>query len=184
MSSCVARTAIGRVTPDRLPDPISIAVFVAELLDRVGVPYVIGGSFASSLHGEPRSTNDIDVVLDLRAEKIAALIDGLRDECYVDADAAREAVESGGSFNIVHIGTAVKIDAFIAGTDAFDRQRLARRQPIQIPISESEDATVFVDTAENTIIRKLERFRRGGEVSERQWRDVLGILRVASRAAR
>jgi hypothetical protein len=166
------------VTPDRLPDPVSVAVSVTELLDRVGIPYVIGGSFASSLHGEPRSTNDVDVVVDLRDDQIAALIVGLRGEYYVDEDAVVEAVGSGGSFNIIHMSTAVKIDVFVAGEDAFDRERLARRQLLRIPAAAGKDATVFVDTAEDTILRKLEWFRRGREVSERQWRDALGILRT------
>lgn len=166
------------MTPDRLPDPISVAVSVTELLDRVGIPYVIGGSFASSLHGEPRSTNDVDLVVDLRDDQIAALIVGLRGEYYVDEDAVDEAVASSGSFNIIHMSTAVKIDVFVAGEDAFDRERLARRQLLRIPAAVGKDATVFVDTAEDTILRKLEWFRRGGEVSERQWRDVLGILRT------
>lgn len=178
MASCVARTESGRVTPDRLPDPIAVAVIVAELLDRAGIRYVIGGSFASSVHGEPRSTNDVDIVMDLSEDQAAALIAGLRDEYYVDAGAVGEALEVGGSFNIIHIPTAVKIDVFIAGEDVLDRARLERRQVLRIPATAGTEAVVYVDTPEDTIIRKLEWFRRGGESSERQWRDVLGVLRT------
>lgn len=178
MSSYVARIEICRVTPDRLPDPIAVAVFMAELLDRIGIQYVIGGSFASSVHGEPRSTNDVDIVTDLREGQAASLIAGLRDEYYVDADAVREALAAGGSFNIIHTGTAVKIDMFIAGEDALDRERLERRQVLRIPVTAGKESVVYVDTPEDTIIRKLEWFRRGGESSERQWRDVVGVLRT------
>lgn len=178
MSSYVARIESCRVTPDRLPDPIAVAVFMTELLDRIGIQYVIGGSFASSVHGEPRSTNDVDIVTDLREDQAASLIAGLRDEYYVDADAVREASEVGGSFNIIHTGTAVKIDMFVAGEDALDRARLERRQVLRIPVAPGKEVAVYVDTPEDTIIRKLEWFRRGGESSERQWRDVVGVLRT------
>lgn len=178
MSSYVARIESCRVTPDRLPDPIAVAVFMTELLDRIGIQYVIGGSFASSVHGEPRSTNDVDIVTDLREDQAASLIAALRDEYYVDADAVREALEVGGSFNIIHTGTAVKIDMFVAGEDALDRARLERRQVLRIPVAPGKEVAVYVDTPEDTIIRKLEWFRRGGESSERQWRDVVGVLRT------
>lgn len=178
MISYNVRTETWRVTPDRLPDPIAVAVLMAELLDRIGIKYVIGGSFASSVHGEPRSTNDIDIVTDLREDQADALIAGLRDEYYVDADAVREALVVGGSFNIIHTGTAVKVDMFIAGEDALDRERLERRQVLRIPVTTGKEPAVYVDTPEDTIIRKLEWFRRGGESSERQWRDVVGVLRT------
>lgn len=178
MTLCVARTETYRVTPDRLPDPIAVAVLMAELLDRIGVAYVIGGSFASSVHGEPRSTNDVDIVTDLREGQADALIAGLHDEYYVDAEAVREALAVGGSFNIIHTATAVKVDMFIAGEDDLDRERLERRQVLRIPVTGGKEAAVYVDTPEDTIIRKLEWFRRGGESSERQWRDVVGVLRT------
>jgi hypothetical protein len=166
------------MTPDRFPDPIEVAVSVATLLDRTGVPYVIGGSIASSLHGEPRSTNDVDFVVDLREEHIRGLLAGLGDEYYVDSPAVHDAVASSGSFNVIHLNTAVKVDMFVIGDDAFDRERLTRRQPVRLSRSDEKNTTIYLDTAEDTIVRKLEWFRRGGEVSERQWRDVLGIMRL------
>ena len=163
--------------PGTLPDPIAVAASVAECLERIGVPYVIGGSFASSLYGEPRSTNDVDVVTDLQRPTALAFVDALGDGFYVDAGAAIDAVDSGQSFNIVHIGSAVKVDIFIAGSDLLDRERLRVRRRVEI---QATDAPVglFIDTPEHTVLRKLEWYRRGGESSERQWRDVLGVLRV------
>jgi hypothetical protein len=91
--------------------------------------------------------------------------------------AAAEAALTGGSFNIVHIDTAVKVDVFVAGADPLDRERLRRRQAFYLQLPEGR-ATVCVDTPENVILRKLECCRRGEESSERQWRDVLAVLDV------
>ena len=164
------------MAPDTLPDPIAVAVAFSAALERLGIRYLIGGSFASSIHGEPRSTNDIDVVADVRLEHVPPFVEMLGQEYYVSADTMRDAVQSGGSFNVIHLHGGIKVDVFIAGRDAFDQERLLQR----VPVNPSADAsqTLYVDTPEYSILRKLEWFRRGGEVSERQWRDVLGILRV------
>lgn len=167
------------MAPDSLPEPIGVAGLVAAHLARIGVLYVIGGSFASSVHGEPRSTNDIDMVVDLRAVDIDAFIDAMSSEWYVSRDAVVEAVRAGGTFNVIHMPTAVKVDIFVAGLDAFDRARLQRRVPVAFS-SGAKPVTLFVDTAEDTILRKLEWYRRGGETSERQWRDVSGIVNAQS----
>jgi hypothetical protein len=165
------------VTPEALPDPVAVAVSIAEALNRVGVRYVVGGSFASSLYGEPRSTNDIDVVADLSAEKVQPLADALGPEYYISVPAADEAVRTGGSFNIIHMRTAVKVDLFIAGSDSLDRERLRRRRHVNVS-GDEPSTSLFVDTPEDTILRKLEWFQRGGRSSERQWRDVVGVLRI------
>jgi len=140
---------------------------------------VIGGSFASSVHGEPRSTNDVDMVADLRRRDIDAFIAAIGSDCYVARDAVVEAVGTRGAFNVIHMPTAVKVDIFIPGRDALDRERLKRRMPVSFS-SGSDAVTLFVDTPEDTILRKLEWYRRGGESSERQWRDVVGIVNAQS----
>jgi hypothetical protein len=103
-------------------------------------------------------------------------VEALHAEYYVSTQAARAALRSGDSFNAIHLRTAVKVDVFPVGRDSFDLERLRRRQRIQL--STDPPVHVFVDTPEHSILRKLEWFRRGGEVSERQWQDVQGILRV------
>jgi hypothetical protein len=163
------------MAPDSLPDPIAAATRVADVLDRIGVTYVIGGSFASSVHGEPRSTNDVDMVADLHDADVDAFIEGIGSGCYVSRDTMIDAVRTGGTFNVIEISSAMKIDIFVAGSDAFDRERLRRRVGITFS-SGPQATTLFVDTAEDTILRKLEWYRRGGESSERQWRDVMGIV--------
>jgi hypothetical protein len=178
MNSFAARTANSRVTPDQPPDAIGVALFVTGVFTRLNVPYLIGGSFASSLYGEPRSTNDIDIVVDLEQSQVTPLATALAasGECYFDEDAMRTAVDRGQSFNIIHLVTAVKVDVFVAGTDVFDRERLQRRRRIEL--QQGSANVVYVDTPEATILRKLEWYRRGGESSERQWRDVISVLRA------
>ena len=164
------------MTPERPPDPVRVAVAFARLLERLDVSYLVAGSLASSVHGEPRATNDIDIVADLTPEHVRPLLAALGAEHYVGPDAVRDAVERGGSFNVIELATAVKVDVFVAGDDPFDAERLSTRQ--RAMIWTEPPLEVFLDTAEHTVLRKLEWYRRGGEVSERQWRDVLGVLRV------
>jgi hypothetical protein len=164
------------MAPDALPDPIQIAVDVGSLLDRLGVSYLVAGSLASSVHGEPRSTNDVDLVANLALEQVAPLLAALEDAYYMSADAVREAVRTGGTFNLIHFATAVKVDVFVTGGDVFDAERLSRRKRVQLAVGSQGE--LWVDLPEYTVLRKLEWYRRGGEVSERQWRDVLGVLRA------
>ncbi len=125
---------------------------------------------------------DVDVVTDLSPEVIAPLVGALRPDYYVDDDAVRDAVRAGDAFNAVHVRARIKVDFFVAGTDAFERERLQRR--IAAPVGSAPAGTLWIDTAEHTMLRKLEWYRRGGEISDRQWRDVLCDRRAAGRYAR
>lgn len=154
-------------------DPIEVAVDTGARLDALGVAWVIGGSIASSVHGEPRSTQDADMVVALQASHVAPFAKALGGDYYIDVDAMRLAVTTGESFNAVHFDSAIKVDFFVAGDDPFESERLQNRQRIDTPCG-----VLYVDTAENTLLRKLEWYRRGGEISERQWRDVQAIARI------
>jgi hypothetical protein len=164
------------MAPDQHPDPIALALDVAAILERLGIPYLVGGSLASSIHGELRSTNDVDFVADVRPSHIAPLLQALLEEFYVSEEAMREALRFGTSFNAIHLPTAVKVDVFIAGGDPFNAERLEHRQ--RVLVRADPPGELFLDTAEHSVLRKLEWYRRGGEVSDRQWRDVLGVLRA------
>ena len=89
------------MAPEGLPDPLRVALVFAAILDRLGVPYVTAGSFASSLHGEPRSTDDVDLVADLRAGHAAPLVSALRGAWYVSEEVVGDAIARGASFNAI-----------------------------------------------------------------------------------
>src|SRR5688572_16945776 len=132
-------------------EPVGIAIDVGVQLDRLGVAWVTGGSLASSVHGEPRATQDVDIVVALRARHVKPLVKALGRDYYVDADAIRAAVKEAGSFNAIHFASAIKADFFVAGDDAFEAERLANRQRVETP-----GGVLYVDTAEHTMLRKLE----------------------------
>jgi hypothetical protein len=159
--------------PNELQDPVAIALHVGALLDALRLPWVTGGSIASSVHGEPRATQDVDMVVALQVRHVKRLVTALGRDYYIDADAMRVAVREAASFNAVHFASTIKVDFFVAGDDPFEAERLANRQRVETP-----DGALYVDTAEHTLLRKLEWYRRGGEASERQWRDVQAIARI------
>lgn len=154
-------------------DAITIALQVTSALDALGVVHTIGGSIASSMAGEPRSTIDVDIVADLKAEHVAGLVAALQQDFYLDETALRRAVADLSSANLIHHETSIKIDLFIAGGTPLDRQQLARRLRVDVG-----GRTLHVHPPEDILLQKLRWYRKGGEVSDRQWRDVVGIVRV------
>lgn len=155
-------------------DPISTALLVTEALDALGIPHSIGGSIASSFAGEPRSTVDIDIVAAIEERHVDALVAALAPEFYADADSVRRAIRSRSSTNLIHQQTHVKVDLFIAGGSPLDARQLARRQAVDL----GEGRRVHVHPPEDILLQKLRWFRLGGEVSDRQWRDIAAIVRV------
>jgi hypothetical protein len=158
-------------------DPIAVAVSVARALDALGVAHTIGGSIASSFAGEPRSTVDIDVIAALRESDIPTLVSALSADFYVNEEALRRAVRERGSANLIHQTTQLKIDIFVAGGTPLDEQQLRRRQEVDV----GAGRTLYVHPPEDILLQKLRWFRKGGETSDRQWRDILGIIRVQGR---
>jgi hypothetical protein len=149
-----------------------LATIVSEL-DRFGIPHMLAGSFASTYHGDPRTTNDIDLVIDPSRDALEAFVAGLDPErFYVGSAAARTAFERRGQFNVVLLDSGWKADLIVRKDRPFSHSEFGRRQPAEIA-----GVSLFVATAEDTIIAKLE-WARAGE-SERQVRDVVGILEVA-----
>ncbi len=160
-----------------MPNEIArITLLVAHALEQVGVPYAVGGSLASSLHGVMRSTFDVDIVADMREEHIQPLVAALSKEFYVDDEMMRDALRRRSSFNLIHYETAFKVDIFIRKMRPFDQMQLERRK-LSVIVADPEQS-VYVISPEDTILAKLEWYRLGGQVSEQQWRDVLGILKV------
>lgn len=158
-------------------EPLAVISEVVAALERLGIGYVIGGSFASSVHGVPRATNDVDLVADVRYEHVEAVVAALRDEFYIDRTAVRRAIEHGSSFNLIHYGTVFKVDVFVQGADGFRRAQLARGNTITV-----RGRSLRVLSPEDTVLAKLHWYREGGGVSERQWRDVLAVIAVQGEA--
>ncbi|MBX7235657.1 MAG: hypothetical protein K1X65_14820 [Caldilineales bacterium] len=158
------------------PEPIAVTLLVVEALESLGVSYVIGGSLASTLHGMARATLDSDLVADLQLQHVKSLVALLHDRFYIDESAAREAIQLHRSFNIIHLPTMFKVDIFIPKQRAFDQAQLSHR--VMHRVSTEPGRSIYVSSPEDTILAKLEWYRLGGEVSERQWRDVVGIVSV------
>ena len=159
-----------------LAESISVTLLVADALADLGVPYAIGGSLASAVHGVMRATMDADLVADLRPEHVEPLAQALGEVFYADAEMMRNAIRRHSSFNVIHLDTMFKVDVFVAKPRAFDRSQLARRQ-LHL-LSEDPERQAYVTSAEDIILAKLEWYRMGGDISDRQWRDVLGVLKV------
>lgn len=157
------------------PDPWLAAAVVAHALDELGIRYVIGGSLASGIVGEPRYTADVDMVVELRESQVDPLIEKLTPRFYVPSGLLRRAARQQTSANLIDNDTGLKVDLFVAGGTALDPDTLNRRVATT---SEGVAAPLYVQSAEDVILHKLRWYRRGGEVSDRQWRDVLGVIRL------
>ena len=160
-------------------NPWSAVAEVARVFEALGLRYAVGGSLASSVAGEPRSTQDADISVDLRPEHVDALLDGLSGRFYVPADRLRRAARERLSVNLIHLETALKVDIFVAGGTPIDEDVLRRRVPFSPP---SAHQRLYIYTPEDVLLHKLRWYRNGGGTSERQWRDVIGNLRVQGSA--
>ena len=148
---------------------------VVEALENLGVNYHIGGSVASSIYGIIRATIDADLVANLELKHVRPLVKLLEADYYIDEDSVRDAVKRRGSFNAIYLDTMLKVDVFIPKSRLFDQEELRR---IQLQPLIEGFRPFYVASPEGTILNKLEWYRMGGEVSDRQWNDILGVLKV------
>lgn len=159
--------------------PLDLLERVAAMLDDLGIPYALGGSLASSFIGEPRSTVDVDIAIDLDPAAAERLLDCVAAQFYVPVTAARAAIAAHSSFNAVDVERGLKVDVFVLGGGTLDRRQIERRVFVTVP---GIDRPIAVTSPEDQVLRKLDWYRSGGGVSEHQWRDVIGILRVHGEA--
>lgn len=155
-------------------NPVEILIYVARSFEDIGARYVFVGSIASSHHGLPRATNDVGLVSDLSLAQVAPFIKAFEKDFYVDETSVRRALQTSRSFNLVHFESSLKVDVFSPVPNGFGRQSLRRRQAELI----DENRKVFIATAEDTLLAKLDWFVKGGGTSDRQWSDIAGIIKV------
>lgn len=159
-----------------LAEPVQITRQIAQEFDRLEIKYFVGGSLASSLHGIPRATHDVDMIADIKEEHIPFLVKALESDFYIDTDMIREAIQHRSLFNVIHLNTMFKVDVFILKSDKVSQKEMVRREQYQI--ADDPLHTLYLASAEDVILHKLYWFQLGDRVSERQWHDVLGVIQV------
>lgn len=157
-------------------DPRRVAIAAAQALETAGVPYAIGGSMASSIHGEPRSSLDVDIVVHLQSNDVFKAFLALNVEFTVDRNAMNDAVRTRDTFSAIHREQHFKVDFFVRPDSAFAREEIRRAWRVQL-LTEL-DSSVYVASPEDIVLQKLVWYRMTDETSDRQWRDVLGVLKL------
>lgn len=158
------------------PDIIAALDMVTGCFEKVGITYYIGGSVASSAYGIARATMDVDLVADIKIGQVNLLVKALETGYYIDAEMIREAIHRSTSFNLIHLETMIKIDVFVVKDQPYDSEALARR--CADTLDEESSREFYLSSAEDIILSKLRWYQGGGRVSEQQWKDVLGVLKV------
>ncbi len=161
-------------SPDHNPQDLAVLSQLIEVLDQLGIQYAIGGSLASSTYGMVRFTQDADITVPPFIGKIIPFVKRVESRFYVSQEAVMQANHLRTSFNLIHFDTAFKIDVFVEKDTAFDRGLLLRRTSLVLSGIDSPSFS-FV-SPEDVILLKLRWYSEGGEVSERQWRDIMGVL--------
>ena len=159
-----------------LSDAPQAVADIVGIFERLGIEYRIGGSVASSTLGNFRATNDVDIVADLKRDQTGAFIAALAGKFYVDEEYILEAVDRARGFNLIHLETMIKVDIFPVKPHPFSQTAFRRKHTSLLIEDPPLEADLF--TPEDVILSKLEWYEMGGRVSERQWADILGVLRV------
>lgn len=162
-----------------LAEPVQITRRIAVVFEKLKIPYYVVDSLASSFHGIPRATADVDLIAGLKEQHIQSLVNSLQNDFYVDEDRIRMAILDRSSFNVIHLSTMFKIDVFLTKNDDLSREEMSRREKYQVTEEKGQD--LYLASAEDIILSKLQWYKSGGCVSERQWNDVIGVLRIVDK---
>ena len=157
-------------------EPIAITLLVIDVLDELGIRYLIAGSLASSLYGEPRATRDADLLADMKPEHIARFVEMLEVEFNVTSESIKGALTNKSSFNLIHYQSLFKIDIFIPKTQ-FDEKEFQRRT-LHL-VSPDLERHAYLASIEDVILAKLDWYRKGNCVSDQQWRHITGLFNAA-----
>jgi hypothetical protein len=148
---------------------------IADALDALGATWAIGGSLASAVHGEPRATNDIDIIARLSEASARQLAVRLGPDFYADPDVMAEGARARSSFNVVDTRSFIKIDVFVPPRGPLGEGQLERRVTLSV-IPGLRDLPVL--GAEDVVLQKLRWYQAEGRTSDRQWRDIVAVLRT------
>lgn len=159
------------------PDIIQAVEPVIEAFNQLGILYYIGGSVASSAYGMARATLDVDMVSNLTAIHVKPLVNKLEQAYYINEHMILDAIENRSSFNLIHFETMLKVDVFILKDSSYDRESFSRRKQ-DIIGEEEESLRLYLASPEDIILNKLDWFLQYGQESERQWLDILGVIKV------
>ena len=159
------------------PDFLQALIPVVTAFEKIAVPYYVAGSVASSTHGVARTTMDVDVVADMSERHVVPFVKALEKDYYVSQDMILNGVRTRSFFNVIHLGTMFKVDIFLLKAAPYDLQSFKRRTANAFDI-EGERRSICLQSPEDVVLSKLTWFRKTGESSEKQWSDVLGVLRV------
>jgi hypothetical protein len=159
-----------------LTEPILVTLQVVAALERMDMAYIIGGSLATAVHGVARATMDVDLLVDIHVSQVDMLVQQLGDDFFADVEMMRNAIRQGMSFNLIHKETMFKVDIFPKANRPFDQSQLERR--ISLPLAMDPERMAYIASPEDNILAKLDWYRQGGEVSDRQWQDVINVISI------
>jgi hypothetical protein len=149
---------------------------IIEVFEKLSISYLVTGSVASMAYGEPRLTNDIDIVADIHLFHIPGLIAAFPNEdYYIDAEMIKDAIHQVGQFNIIHPSSGLKVDVILKRDIPFDQSRFRRIRKIYPGLYPADFAS-----PEDVIIKKMEYYKLGG--SEKHLRDIAGIFKISGEA--
>ncbi len=153
-------------------EPFELLIIISNAFEKLKIPYFVTGSIASITYGEPRFTNDIDIVADIKDWDIPGLIGCFPEpEYYIDADSIDQAIQFKSQFNIIHLSSGLKIDVMIKKKTFFDNSRFSRINRLRL-----EEKEINFASPEDVILKKMEYYKMGG--SEKHLRDITGILKI------
>ncbi len=161
-------------SPMNTPEIIEAITPLIEVFERFNIPYYIGGSVASSVHGKRRATQDVDIVADIQSKHVQILVKLLENDYYIDAHMMRGAIQQQSSFNILHNDTGIKVDIFVPKSSTFARHELQRARE---QVIESGSRPFYFASPEDIILNKLKWWKMGGGVSTRQWNDLVEVIK-------
>jgi hypothetical protein len=159
------------------PDILLALKPLIKTFNELSIPYYIGGSLASSIYGMPRATLDADIVADITSNQIKTLKSRLEKEYYIEENMIKDAIKNNSSFNLIHFETSVKIDVFVYKDNAYQQNAIKRR--VEDTLVENDQSSKFCFASpEDIIINKLNWYQMGNRISERQWIDTIGVIKI------